>query len=140
MVSHRPCSSRAALAVFGEPVVGRALVLLLRGFRYEARFLPAPSSSSPTEMSGSLEDILLVMVTPTPSLSARQRENLLTSLEKEVETAQIPILELVVPTSSGRMQDEEEGWAGRGLKSAVPWPCGIEVLVRQIEAALSDVL
>src|SRR5918912_1220878 len=64
-----PGSFQATLAVFGDPIVGRALVLLLRGYRYEARFMPASSSSSSIEMSGLLEDILLVLVTPTRSLS-----------------------------------------------------------------------
>ena len=140
VVSHWPCSSRATLAVFGEPVVGQALALLLRGYRYDARFLPASSSSSSIEMSGSLEDILLVLVAPTPSLSAGQRENLLALLKKEAGAAQIPILELVEPSSLARMRDGEDGRAGGGLKHAVPWPCGIEELVRRIEAALSAAL
>jgi hypothetical protein len=138
-VSHLPGSSRATLAVFGDPIVGRALVLLLRGFRYEVRFLPASSSFSSIEM-GSLEDISLVLVAPTPCLSAGRREDLLASLEKEAEAARVPILELVGPSSLGRMRDEEDGGTGRRLKRAVPWPCGIEELVRRIEAALSAAL
>ena len=142
MRSSEPLSGsfRATLAVFGDPIVGRALVLLLRGYRYEARFLPASSSSSSIEMSGLLEDILLVLVTPTRSLSAGQRENLLASLKKKAGTMHIPILELVEPSSSGGTRDGEEGWAGGELKRAVPWPCGTEELVRRIEAALSTAL
>ncbi len=72
------CSDSApiTLAVCGDPVVGRALALLLRGSGYDTRFLPASSLSEP----GSLEGIGLLLLAPTPELRVEQREVLLASL------------------------------------------------------------
>ena len=100
-------SAPVTLGIFGDPVVGRALVLLLRGPRYEARFLPASSSGVPE----ALDDMQLVLLGPTPGLSAGRRETLVASLVDTAVVAGIPILELVVPSGRGR---EEDGGLGLG--------------------------
>ncbi len=111
------------LAVCGEPIVGRALVLLLQGSGYNTRFLSIASLNEP----GSLEDIRLLLLTPTPGLSTERRKVLLTSL-RDME---IPVLELVI--SEGRTGKE----ARDGSERAVLWPCSTEELERRIEATLA---
>jgi hypothetical protein len=110
-----------ALAVCGEPVVGRALALLLRGPRYDTRFV---SASSAGEVA-SLESVRLLLLTPTPGLGAERREALLATLTQATAVAGIPILELVAcPERADRRHAQ------------VRWPCSAEQLERCIEAAL----
>lgn len=117
-------SVEVPVAVFGDPVVGRALALLLRGPRYDTRFL---SAFSPGEL-GSLKGIRLVLLTPTPGWSATRRECLVVA----AMDGGIPILELV--TSFVRYAHGEGGVeAGCGT---IPWPCSTEELERRIEDAL----
>jgi hypothetical protein len=53
----------------------------------------------------------LVLLGPTPGLSAGRRETLVASLVDTAVVAGIPILELVVPSGRGR---EEDGGLGLG--------------------------
>jgi hypothetical protein len=56
-MTRSPASAPVTLGIFGDSVVGRALVLLLlRDPRYDARFLPASSPSVPE----ALDDTQLV--------------------------------------------------------------------------------
>ncbi|MCA1719057.1 MAG: hypothetical protein LC781_20265 [Actinobacteria bacterium] len=114
-----------ALAVSGDPVVGRALALLLSGSRYDARFVPTPSSGEPE----SLEGIRLLLITPTQALGDERREALVASLVSRAATAGVPILELA--TSAGGARD-----AKPGPRRLVPWPCSTEELERHIEGSL----
>ena len=122
-------SGSVTLSVWGDPIVGQALVLLLRGSGYEAKFVPAlPSSELPL-----LKDIHLLVLTPTPQLSAEERETLLASLLRRNTsgTTKLQVLELVVPseeTQEGRMRNAT--WHG------VPWPCKLETLEQHIEATV----
>jgi hypothetical protein len=110
-----------ALAVCGEPVVGRALALVLRGPRYDTRFVCA---SSVAEVA-SLESVSLLLLVPTPGLSAERREALLARLEEATAVAGIPMLELVsLPKRAERRHAQ------------VRWPCSAKQLERCIEAAL----
>ncbi len=112
------------LGIFGDPIVSRALMLLLRGPRYDARLLPASSG-----VVEALDGVQLVLPGSTPQLSARRRKTLVASLVERAVVAGIPILELV---PSGRAREEE--WrAGRG---EVSWPCNFGELERGIEDAL----
>jgi hypothetical protein len=104
------------MAICGDPVVGRALALLLRGLRYDAMFLPASSSS---------------LITPTPQLGSEQREAFLSLLEDKADAARIPLLKL--GDFSEEPGDEE---ACSRSKHMVSWPYSIEELKRQIEGAL----
>ncbi len=116
------------LAICGDPVVGRALVLLLQGPLYDVRFMPTSSSSVP----GSFEGVRLVLLTPMWELNAERREDLLASLRSAALAAQAPILELTSASGGGARNGE----ARVGLNQTVPWPCSTEELERRIQAAL----
>ena len=119
---------KVTLGICGEPVVGRALALLLRGSGCTVRFLPAQSLVEPQ----ALKDVRLLVVAPTPGLSAECRNALVRSLEEVSEARSVPVLELVTPLKAGRRVEVQSGsW------HAVPWPCRIEELERRIEAALT---
>lgn len=121
-------SGPIVLAVLGNPVVGRALALLLRGPGYDARFLPALSSSVP----GSLESVRLLLLTPTPELSTERRKAFLASIRDVPGLLEMPpVLELVGPS-----EQVWEGGARDGSWYATSWPCSIEELKRSIETAL----
>ena len=117
--------ARIVVAICGDPVVGRALALLLRGSHYDAKFLTTSSLSDP----GSLEGVRLLLLTPTWELDADQRGALLVSLWDASAAAEAPILEL---TSSPARNGEAR------LKSehTVAWPCSTEELERRIQATL----
>lgn len=111
------------LGIWGNPIVSRALVLLLRGSSYEARFLPTSALSEP----GSLEDIRLLVLAPTPELSTERRKALLALLRD----TEIPVLELVTLSEETRQEGaRDESW------HTIPWPSRTEDLKRRIEAAL----
>jgi hypothetical protein len=112
-------SATVAVAVCGDPVVGRALALLLQPARYEARFVPVLGSGE----LGPLGDAQVVVLAPTPGLNVRQRETLVGAVREKV--ASIPVLELV-----GRWTQTQSG------HGAVPWPCSTEELEQRIETAL----
>jgi hypothetical protein len=118
-----------ALTILGDPVVGRALMLLLRGSGYEAKFVPASSLSQHLPLKGSD----LVLLTPTPELSVERREALVALLRERTSSAKLQVLELATPLSQETPKGAMEGewW------HYVPWPCGIEELERSIEATLS---
>ncbi len=125
-VSRYPGSAPVALGVCGDPVIGRALVLLIQSFRYDARFLPVSSLREP----GALEGIRLLLLTEVSSPGCR--EALLASLENIASgAAEIPILKLVTSSEGTR-----DGAASVELRGVVPWPCSIEELEHRIEAAL----
>jgi hypothetical protein len=120
---------QATLGIYGEPVVGQALTLLLRGSGYTVRFLLAQSLGEPH----ALEDVRLLVLAPTPGLSTERRNALARSLEEISEARSVPVLELVTSGEAGRRREEE---AGSESWHTVPWPCRIEELERRIEAAL----
>ena len=116
------------VAICGDPVVGRTLVLLLRSSLYDARFMTTSSLDEP----GSLEDVRLVVLTPTWELNAGGCEALLASLRDRSDAAKVPpILELT--SSSGGARN---GNARLRPDHTVSWPCSTEELERRIEAAL----
>jgi hypothetical protein len=118
-----------ALTILGDPVVGRALMLLLRGSGYEAKFLPASSLSQQLSLKGS--DLLLL--TPTPELSAERREALVALIRERTRSTKMPVLELATPSSQETPKGEMEGEWWHYLS----WPCMIEELEGSIEATLS---
>lgn len=120
--------ARLALTIWGEPIVGRILMVLLRSSGYEAEFLSALSSTEPFSLEGSQ----LLVLTPTPQSSTEKREALLASLRKTSRSTNVPVLELVTLSNESR-----EGRTRDDLWYMVPWPCGIEELEQRIEEALS---
>ena len=116
------------VAVCGDPVVGRALVLLLQGPRYDARFVPDSSLGEP----GALEGVGLVLLAPTWELNGEGRDALLASLRGAPGAAEAPILELTSSFSEATRIEEVRV----GPEHTVPWPCSTEELERRIQAAL----
>jgi hypothetical protein len=125
-----PASIPRIVAVCGDPVVSRALVLLLDGPRYDARFVPSSSLGEP----GSLEGVCLVVLTPTWELNGDGRGALLAMLRGTSGPAAAPILELTSSSYGGGRNGEAV--EGVGLVHAVPWPCSTKELERRLEAAL----
>jgi hypothetical protein len=120
-----------ALTIWGDSIIGKAMVLLLSGVSYEARFLPASPPGEPISLEGSR----LLMLTPTPQLSTEQRDTFLKSLLSNMpRTAKIPVLELTPISPSEAIREgrvPNESW------HKVPWPCRVNDLEQCIEAALS---
>ena len=116
------------VAIYGDPIVGRLLVFLLRGSRYNAKFLPDPPLQEP-EM---LEDVDLLLLCPTLELDSGRCETLLASLRAKRGAVKMSIIELVGVTQETRSDQGQ----GDGSTHIVPWPCTIQELERQIEAAL----
>ncbi len=124
-----PASARTVfVAVCGDPVVGRALVLLLQGPRYDARFVPASSLGEPEALDG----VGLVLLAPTWELNGEGRDALLASLRGAPGAAEAPILEL----TSSFSEATRIGEVRVGSEHTVPWPCSTEELERRIQAAL----
>jgi hypothetical protein len=120
--------AQPALAIWGDPIVGKILVLLLGPSGYDARFLPISSLSKP-ESWGSVQ---LLLLAPTPELCTKQREAHLASLKDATGGAkEVPVLELVTPS-----EEPPEGGARDGSWHVAPWPCTIEELERRICALL----
>jgi hypothetical protein len=100
-------------------VVGRSLEVLLQGAGYGTRIIKEPTADKPHEL---LEGIQLVVVAPTPTTESRER--FLAGMGSVA--AAIPVLTLsmvfneVPPYQTG----------------SVPWPCRLQDLKTEIEAAL----
>ena len=118
--------SSVTLAVSGDPVVGKALMLLLRGYRYDVRFLPISSLGEPDSLKG----IGLLLL--APQSDAMGHEAILPAVRYIPSAAEIPTMELV--TTLGETLEQR---ARAGSICTVPWPCSIEELKRQIEAKLA---
>jgi hypothetical protein len=120
-------SAPVTLAVCGDPIISRALVLLLQGLHYDVRYLPLSSAGDLEPLDG----VLLLLLTPTERLSSRHRETLFTLLSDEVRATTIAILDL-----SG-YSGEMGGAQLVDLYRVVRWPWMPEELERQIEETLS---
>jgi hypothetical protein len=120
-----------ALAVCGDPVVGRLLVLLLEDSGYEVRFLPRLSLTEPE----ALEGVRLLLLAPTPELSSERREALLASIKDIQKTAKLIVLELVTLSTERRREAARDESRGESWH-LVPWPCRLPELKQWIEAAL----
>jgi hypothetical protein len=126
-VNRYPDSTLIVLAVCGDPVVSRALVLLLRGLRYDVRFLSISSLSDP----GSLEGVRLLLLAPTPELSIEHRKALFRSLTDIGGVVGVPTLELVAASA-----ETQEGEAVEESGYVVSWPCRTEELEQRIKSVL----
>jgi DNA-binding response OmpR family regulator len=116
--------ARTTVAILsGDPLVGRALELLLRGADYEVWLLEEPDKSRVEDLLHGVDVVIL-----DRSLSDGRREDFMGGLASTLETATIPVLSL----SQGSEGEPTEG------DRVVPWPCKIEDLVREIEAARSE--
>lgn len=114
------------LAVCGDPVIGRALALLLGGSRYDAKYLDAASLREP----GALDGVRIVLLTPTPG-SERSEVPLAALRDAPGGVAEVPVLRLLSFSGRTRAEGEQDR-----SEYAVPWPCSTEELKRRIETAL----
>ena len=102
-------------------MAGRALEALLQGVGYDTRFVEDPPERSAEQL---LEGVKLLLLAPT--LSAESRETLLTEMGSMLDAANIPVL-----TLSTSLKE-----ALAGGPAFIPWPCRLEDLTKEIEAAL----
>lgn len=119
-VTHQESTTIAILG--GNPVVARALEILLRGVGYEVRFLGEPQAFEVEDLP-EVVDVLLL----GSDLSSEYREDFLGAMASALKTASIPILSFSLGLT-GTLAGEER-WL-------VEWPCRTEDLAKQIEAAL----
>jgi hypothetical protein len=120
---HQPTT----LAILGaDTVVGRALCVLLEGSGFNTTLLDAYPTGVVDEL---LEDAHLLLL--APRLDEGVREAFLGAMGKSTpQEADMLVIELSTTSAMEEALPEEE----RVL--SVPWPCEIEDLVEQIEAAL----
>ena len=135
MEREAPTNERASgpigVVVSGDPFGSRILALLLRDSGYRAESLPISSLTEP----GSLEDIQLLVLTPTWALlSTEERNALLVSLREVTRDRGLLVMELISLSEERRAEQEEEAQELPSYK--VLWPCGIDELEERIEAAL----
>ena len=105
----------------GDPLVGQALEILLRGVGYEVRVL---GESEAFQVEDLLEGVDVLLL--GPGLANGRREDFLEAMASTLETATIPVLALS-PGPKGALSEEDR---------LVPWPSRIEDLSRAIEAAV----
>ncbi len=101
--------------------MGRALEVLLQGLSYRTRLIDEYDARAPEEV---LEDVQLLLAAPTASTESRAR--FLDSMRSTPGTATIPVLTL--STASKAEPGDQTG--------LVLWPCRLEDLRMEIEAAL----
>lgn len=116
------------VAICGDPIVGRALMLLLRSSSYNMIFLPDQSLQEP----GMLQDVELLLLCPSLELGSERRETLLASFRARKGAVKTSTIELVGVNQEIRSDQGQ----GDGSTHKVTWPCTIQELERQIEAAL----
>lgn len=103
----------------GDPVVGRALELLLRTAGYDARYVDHTFMQQP----GALDGVRVVLLGPGWSVGSRE-----VVVKSARGAAGIPVLEVGPPT---------DGVAGIPER-LVPWPCRTEDLKRRIDAQMAE--
>ena len=130
MSSSEISSGRSSLTIWGDSVVGQALMLLLRSFGYEVKFLFA---TLPLAQALALKGSSLLLLTPTPQLAKKDRQAFLRSLRDSPESATIPVLELRVLGE----ETHEDSTERDASWHYVPWPCRAEELQEWIEALIS---
>jgi len=122
------------MVVSGDPLGSRILELLLRNCGYQAKSLPLASLNEPGALG---EDVRLLVLTPTQTLSTKRRKALLASLKEQMQRdRELVVMELITLPDERREEQEEE----QELPThKVLWPCRIDELERRIEAALLSV-
>jgi hypothetical protein len=123
MSMRKKISPRITVAIVGtDPVIGRVLESLLQTAGYGTRFVTYPVTSESCNMVADAHVVLLL-----PGLSNISREGCPISEVSTAAATNIPILELIPEP------DEVPSLRARPVR----WPCRLEQLRREIEAALS---
>jgi hypothetical protein len=76
--TNKQTSGQSSIVISGDPLESRSLALLLQNSGYQAKFLLIASLNEP----GALEDVQLLVLTPTRGLSTEDRKALLASLKE----------------------------------------------------------
>ena len=114
--------TRTTVAILsGNPLVDRVLELLLEDAGYEVRLLEEREAFRAEDLLDGV-DVLLI----GRGLGDDRREDFLRAMVSTLETATIPVLALT-PGPKGALAEEDR---------LVPWPCRIEDLAREIDAAV----
>ena len=134
MERQAPTNERASgprgMVVSGDPFGSRILALLLRDCGYRAEFLPIWSFNEP----GALEDVQLLVLTPTWALLAtEERKVLLSSLREMTRDTGLIVIELITLSEERRAEEEAQE---RQSHEKVLWPCRIDELEQRIGAVL----
>lgn len=124
-------STQATLAVCGDPVICRALVLLLRAPAYDVEYLPIASLGLP----GSLADVQVLLL--ALERDAQRRKAIVEMVNEATVGAEVHVMEL-----SALYEGRSEPRRGHVWSDGkVPWPYSTEEeLKRHIEDALSNPL
>ncbi len=132
--TNEQASGPSSVVVSGDPFGSRILALLLRDSGYRAEFLSIWSLNEP----GALEDVQLLVLTPTWALlSTEERKALLASLREMQRDTGLIVIELI--TLSEERRTEEEAQEELQSHKKVLWPCRIDELEQRIGAALRTV-
>ena len=127
--TNKRASTPRGVVFSGDPFASRILALLLRDSGYQAEFLPISSLNE----SEALEDVQLLVLTPTQALlSTEEHKALLASLREMTRDRGLIVMELI--SLSEERREEEGALALQSYK--VLWPCSIDELEQRIESAL----
>ena len=115
----------AIAVVYGDPIVGQTLALLLGGAGYRVRERSLATLDDPAERRRLLESVRVLVL--APGLESRRRDALLEAVEKEPLPTRVSILELGTPPEVARNKADY----------SAPWPSRTGDLRRRIEAIFS---
>jgi hypothetical protein len=115
-----------SLAVCGDPVICRALVLILRSPAYDVRHVPVASMGDPGALAG-VQVVLLA-----PERDSERRRAILGLVEAAIGADKVHLLELNSTFEDNPELCGEHTWSD----SSISWPCSTEELKRHIRAVL----
>ncbi len=121
-------STQTTLAVCGDPIISRALVLILRGPEYDVRYLPAASLSVAGTLAG-VQILLLAL-----ERGAERRRIVLELLDSATDADGVHILEL----TAGLESIPERRLKPSRAEHKISWPCSTEQLKQHINTALTS--
>lgn len=107
--------------IYGDPVVGQTLALLLAGAGYQVSEVSLVSVQDRARMERMLEGVLVIVL--APGLEVGLRDTFLGSLKREERFSHIPVLELGTQPEGARYSADYTSM----------WPGRTEDLVRRIE-------
>jgi hypothetical protein len=120
-------STRTALAVYGDPIVCRALVLLLKGPNYDVRHLPAASLG----LAGTLDGVHILLLALERGTECRR--SIFELLDSATDADGVHVLELTSALEGSSEQRRQHDHADRKIS----WPCSTEQLKRRIDTTLA---
>jgi hypothetical protein len=123
-------STRTALALYGDPIVCRALVLLLNGPDYDVKHLPAASLG----VAGTLTGVHILLLALERGTECRRR--IFELLDSAADADGVHVLELTSALGGSSERRRQHDHAGRKIS----WPCSTEQLKRHIDTALAGSL